>query len=215
MTKNKASDDVEDRFLAAAAALFIEKGFDATTVREIAKAAGMLPGSLHYRYPTKSGLLLALMRRGMEADLACIRAAVDSSNDPVERVRLALRARVRYLVSKDVARVVLFDWRSLRGEALEEMIRLRDGYEAFWKNLLKEAADTGRLRPDLDLRLLRFLIFGTVNWVALWYSPKRGGRTPEEIADAFFEFIAYGVLDEGQARGEVKEALRALPTLVR
>lgn len=214
MTKNRTSDEVEDRFLAVAAALFIEKGFDATTVREIAKAAGMLPGSLHYRYPTKSGLLLALMRRGMEADLACIRAAVASSNDPVERVRLALRARVRFLISKDVARVVLFDWRSLRGEALEEMIRLRDGYEAFWKGLLKEAADTGRLRPDLDLRMLRFLIFGTVNWVALWYSPQRGGRSPEEIADAFWEFIAYGVLDVGEGR-EAREALRALPALAR
>ncbi|PYQ46008.1 MAG: hypothetical protein DMF77_02445 [Acidobacteria bacterium] len=49
----RVSTVVEDRFLDAAARLFRAKGFEATTVREIAKAARMLPGSLHYRYPTK------------------------------------------------------------------------------------------------------------------------------------------------------------------
>ena len=127
----------------AAARLFRQKGFDATTVRQIAKAAGMLPGSVHYRYPTKAALLLALMRRGVEADLACMRAAIAPSRDPVERLRLAMRARVRYLLSRDAATVVLYDWRSLKGRAREEMIRLRDRYEAFWAGLLHEAAGAG------------------------------------------------------------------------
>ena len=73
----------------------------------------MLPGSLHYHYPTKAALLLALMKRGVEADNACVRSAISASGDPGERLRLALRARVRFLLSRDGASVVLFDWRSL------------------------------------------------------------------------------------------------------
>ena len=186
-----------DPFLEAAARLFRKRGFEATTVRQIARAAGALPGSLHYRYPSKAGLLLALMERGMAADLAALRAAIAGVADPVERLHLAVRARVRFLVSRDSAGVVLFDWRSLRGAARAAMIRLRDDYEAFWEGLLQAAARSGRLRPGLDLKLLRFLIFGAVNWIALWYSPDKE-RTPEEIADAFWGFIAFGVLDEGR-----------------
>src|SRR3954469_16184766 len=102
MAKSRESaGPIEDRFLDAAARLFRAKGFAATTVREIARAARMLPGSLHYRYPTKDSLLLALMKRGVEADLAGIRAAIRGVRDPVERLRLALRARLRYLLGRD------------------------------------------------------------------------------------------------------------------
>jgi AcrR family transcriptional regulator len=212
VTKKKVSAAVDGRFLEAAARLFKQQGFEATTVRQIAKAAGMLPGSLHYRYPTKDSLLLALMRRGVEADMACMRAAIAESRDPVERLHLALRARVRFLLSRDSASVVLFDWRSLKGHAREEMIRLRDAYEAFWIGLLNEAAGAGRLRPDLDLKLLRLLVFGAVNWVALWYSP-RGERSPDEIADAFWGFIAYGVFDDAHRPADMDSALRALSAL--
>lgn len=207
-----SSKAVEDRFLDAAARLFRAKGFDATTVREIAKAARMLPGSLHYRYQTKASLLLALMKRGVEADLAGIRAAIRGAHDPVERLRLALRARLRFLLSRHAAQVVLFEWRSLKGPAREEMVRLRDRYEAFWSGLLYEAAGTGRLHPRIDLRLLRFLLFGAINGVALWYRPE-GPRTPDEISDAFWGFIAYGVLDEAHRPEDIGSALRTLSAL--
>lgn len=207
-----APSEVDDRFVEAAGRLFREKGFEATTVREIAKAAGMFPGSLHYRYPTKADLLLALMRRGVQADLACVRAAIARSRDPIERLHLALRARVRFLLSRDVARVVLYDWRSLKGRAREEMIQLRNTYESFWAGLLHEAAGAGRLRPEIDLKMLRFLIFGAANWVTMWYSPE-GPRTPDEIADAFWGLIAFGVLDDAHRPRDVGTALRELSAL--
>jgi TetR/AcrR family transcriptional regulator, cholesterol catabolism regulator len=210
--KEPLQDQRDDPFLDAAARLFRKKGFEATTVREIARAAGVLPGSLHYRYPSKAGLLLALMERGMAADLKVLREAIAGVDDPVEKLHLALRARVRFLVMRDSAGVVLFDWRSLRGPARAAMIRLRDEYEAFWEGLVGEAARSGRLRAGLDLKMLRFMIFGAVNWIALWYSPDKE-RTPEEIADAFWGFIAFGVLDEGHAPRDMKAALRALSAL--
>jgi len=212
LTKRRVPTPVDDRFLDAAARLFREHGFEATTVRQIARAAGMLPGSLHYRYPNKADLLLALMRRGEEADLENLRTAIAGVRDPVERLQVALRARLRFLLSRDAPQVVLYEWRSLKGEAREEMILLRDRYESFWTGLLYEAAGSGRLRPDIDLRMLRFLVLGALNGVTLWYSPQ-GARTPDEIADAFFGFVAYGVIDDPHRPRDVGDALRALSAL--
>jgi AcrR family transcriptional regulator len=212
VTKKKVAAAVEDRFFEAAGRLFRERGFEGTTVREIARAAGMLPGSLHYRYPTKDALLLALMRRGVDADMASIRAATALSDDPVERLRLALHARVRFLLSRDSASTVLFDWRSLKGRARDEVIRLRDMYEAFWAGLIRDAGRSGAFRPRLDLKLLRLFLFGAVNWVALWYSPK-GERSPEEIAEAFWRFMAFGAFDDAYRTAGVGSAAAALSAI--
>ncbi|HTP49418.1 MAG TPA: TetR/AcrR family transcriptional regulator [Anaeromyxobacteraceae bacterium] len=204
MTKNerpepRAVDDAA--ILAAAARLFREKGFERTTLREVARAAGILPGSLHYRYPAKEELLLELMRRAVSLLTASVRAAIDECRDPVERIRQALRAHLRLLLSgDDMVFTLLFEWRSLRGPARAEMVRLRDQYEALWEGLLYAAAGTGRVRAGVDLQLLRLLGFGAVNWVATWYAP--GGRmSHEQIADAFWAYLGLGVLKPSAERG--------------
>ena len=78
-----------------------------------------------------------------------------------------------------------------------------------WAGLLYEAAGTGRLRPGIDLKMLRFLVLGAANWVSVWYSPK-GPRTREEIADAFWGLIAFGVFDDAHRPADVGTALREL-----
>lgn len=204
---------VEDDLLDVAGRLFRRRGFEGTTVREIAKAAGILPGSLHYRYATKEALLLALMERAIGRAIAAVRAAAAEVEDPVEKVRFALRAHLRFLLAgDDGVYVLLYDWRALDGDARATMIRLRDRYEAFWDGLLFEAAGAGRLRPGVDLKLVRLLGFGAINWVAQWFSPK-GERTPDQIADAFWACMAFGVLDDAHRPADLDEAFRGLSAL--
>ena len=162
----------EEAVLRAAARLFREQGYERTTVREVARVAGLLPGSLHYRFPAKEDLLLELMRRAVAASAVAVRAAVEGVGDPVERVRRALRAHMRALLAGgDAAPVLLSEWRALRGPARRAMVRLRDEYEALWDGLLREAAAAVALRPGVDLRLVRLLGFGALNGAAAWYRP--------------------------------------------
>lgn len=200
MTKAALRTFDEAGLLDTAARLFRQKGFAATTLREIAQAAGVLPGSIHYRYPAKEALLVALMDRAIERAIAAVQTAADQTSDPTERVRLGLRAHLQLLLSgDDGVYVLLYDWRSLAGRAREEIVRLRDRYEAFWDGMLYEAAGAGRLRPGVDLKLVRLFGFGAVNWVATWYSPG-GDRTPEQIADVFWSYMALGLLSDDQRR---------------
>lgn len=206
MTKAAIRAFDESGLLDAAARLFRQKGFSATTLREIARAAGVLPGSIHYRYPAKEALLVALMDRAVERAITAVRLAVAQASDPTERVRLGLRAHLELLLSgDDGVYVLLFEWRSLVGRARDDIVRLRDRYEAFWEGMLYEAAGAGRLTPNTDLKLVRLFGFGAVNWVATWYSPE-GGRTPAQIADIFWSYMALGLLPDDQRREAVSSA---------
>lgn len=191
----------EDVVLDAAAHVFRKRGFGGATVREVAQAAGMLPGSLHYRYPSKESLLLDLMERAINRALAVGRASVEAANDPAERLRLALRAHLEALLSgDDDFYVLLYDWRSLQGAAAQGMLRLRARYEAFWDAMLQDAAGLGWVRPGVDLELVRQFGFGAMNWVAQWRQ-EGDPRTPAEIADAFWAYFAFGLLAENKRLG--------------
>lgn len=188
--------DTDEKVLLAAGKLFREKGFAATTVREIAAAAQILPGSLHYRYSSKDDILVALMKRGVERAIKSVELATANERSAIERLRLGLRAHLELLCNGDDSLyVLLFDWRSLTSGALKGVLRERERLESFWTGLLYEAHASGSARPLLDIELVRHFGFGAINWVATWYR-REDGRTPAQIADAFWSFLAFGLLHE-------------------
>jgi len=193
------SSDVEPGragVLDAAGRLFRLKGFATTTVRDIAEAAGVLPGSLHYRFRTKESILLALMERGISSAEAAFRTAVAGSRHPIERLRAAIRAHVELLIGGDDATyVLLYEGRGLEGEARAAMTRLRDRYDALWDGLLYQAVGSGVLREATDVKLTRLMILGALNWIPQWFNPT-GGKNPGEIADVFADIVLVGLLDE-------------------
>ena len=182
--------------LAAAGRLFREEGFAATTVRDVAAAAGMLPGSLHYRFPTKESLLVELMERGMAQAIERVRAAIDGEDTPLKKMQAALRAHLSLLVEGDDSIYVnLYEFRSVTGPAREKILRSRDAYEALWEGMLHAAVGAGVIRAGVDVSMVRFLLLGAVNWSAQWYEDSQG-YTPEEVADAFFSISAFGFCDD-------------------
>jgi AcrR family transcriptional regulator len=189
-----AEDNLDAPVLLQASQVFRKKGFAAATTREIAAAAGMLPGSLHYRFHSKEDLLLALMERGIKRATSSVRLAITGVQDPIDRVRAALRAHLRLLVDEDEAiYVLLYEGRGLSGNSRRHMVRLRDQYDALWDGLLYAAAGTGKVRPDVDMKLLRLLLLGAANWTAQWFSAK-GEYSPDDVADAYADIVLNGFL---------------------
>ncbi len=211
VTQKAADVDLADDIaLDAAARLFRAKGYGATTVRQIAEEAGMLLGSLHYRYPTKESLLLALAARAVDRAVAAIRTAISASDDPIERLHLGTRAYVRLLLTCDDALVLLHEWRALVGASRRKLQAQARRFENFLDALVAEAIATGKLRPDLDVALARRFGFGALNWATVWYSPNEG-LSPDAIADTFFAFMAYGLVAEGSRPVDMGDAFRGLP----
>ena len=189
-----------DFVLSSAARLFREQGYDRTTVKEIAEACNMLPGSLHYRYQAKEDIIVDLMRLGLEQASIAVTQAVAGATEPAEQLRRGINAHLQLLVSgSDMVYVLLFEWRSLRGEARREMIKLRDRYESLWAAMLKLLAEQGVIRKDMDLELLRLIGLGALNWVATWFR-EEGRYSLEDIGDFVWRMIRSAVLEEREQR---------------
>ena len=183
--------------LSNAARLFREKGFERTSLKEIAEACNMLPGSLYYRYNSKEALLVELMRRGVDLVTAEVESAYASSDDPVERLRLCINAHLRaLLVDSDAVYVLLFEWRALGPEAREEIIELRDQYESLWAGILETMIAQGVVRKNIDGRLLRLIGLGALNWVATWFDPN-GAHSLDTIGDLIWQIAMDGVINKG------------------
>jgi len=182
--------------LTSAARLFREQGFDHTNVKEISEACNMLPGSLYYRYPSKESLLVDLMRLALEQASTALLKAFQEVTDPAEQIRRAINAHLGLLVGgSDMVYVLLFEWRSLRGAERQEMIDLRDRYEALWDSKLRSLSELGLIRPDIDLSLLRLIGIGALNWTATWFR-KDGYYSSEDIGDFVWRIIRDSIINQ-------------------
>ncbi len=180
--------------LRAAARLFRQQGFAATSTRDIAAAAGMQSGSPFYHFESKQALLGAVMLEGMERALAAQARAMQIAVDAGEPIdaRAALRVLARNHLEvllgpeSDFIPVMLYEWRSLSETQRREVNALRRDYEAVWNPVLEALQAQGLLRGDV--RLARLMIFGALNWAVQWFDPARRA-TLDTLADAALDLF--------------------------
>jgi AcrR family transcriptional regulator len=184
------TDNRLPQVLDAAAGLFRSKGYASTSMRDIAAAVGMLPGSLYYHFPSKEELLVAVYRTGVERVASAVRAAVAEVDGPWERLEAGCRAHLAALLGgSDFAQVVI---RIFPGDAPgveDRLAELREGYERQFRELVEALP----LAADADPRLVRLFLLGALNWAQFWYRP--GGAGAAEIAAGFVRLLRAGARD--------------------
>ena len=180
-TLNRRADLVR-----VAARLFREKGFDGTTIRDIAHAVGMRSGSPFYHFANKHELLMAVMEEGLRLGLARTHDALGDDTMPAaERFRQLVRVHYGILhdTGSDFIPVMLYDWRSLPAQYKRRIIELKDRYDAIWQRTLDDLQAQGMLRADA--KLARLMILGAINFSATWYraKPARSASTTTHRVD--------------------------------
>ena len=186
MPRRKAEAGLEPNrrieLLRAAARLFVEKGFAATTTRDIAEAVGMRSGSPFYHFRSKQELLKEAMIDGLEAGRARITAAIADVTDPEQRLRLLVRTHLGTLLEGDcTSPMLLAETRSLEAGERAEIAAAFDRYQAPWQATLDELASQGKLTSAAPP--LRLFLFGMLNWSSHWYRPD-GPLTVDQLADS-------------------------------
>lgn len=170
--------------LDAAARFFAQKGFGDASMRDIAGAAGMLPGSLYYHFASKEDLLVAVYAEGVERILAAVVPALESSDDPWTRLENVCAAHLAGLLEdSDYGQVVIRVRPDDAPSVAKRLTALRDEYEATFSRSLARLP----LPPRTDRRLLRLMLLGALNWSQTWYHP--GRDSPRVIARRFVNLL--------------------------
>ena len=166
--------------LRAAARLFVDKGFAATTTRDIADAVGMRSGSPFYHFRSKQVLLKEAMIDGLEAGRERLLAAIAGVADPERRLYFLVRTHLGTLLEADCnSPMLLNETRSLDVAARAEIAAAFDRYQAPWQATLNELAARGRIASAAAP--LRLLLFGMLNWSGHWYR-RDGPLTVDQLA---------------------------------
>lgn len=172
----------------ASARLFREKGFERTTVRDIAHAVGMRSGSPFYHFGSKVDILVAVMEEGLRQGLEQTRAVLARDLPPRERLRALIGAHLATIhgPDSDFIPVLLYEWRSLPEQRRRQIVAWRDQYDAAWQQALDELHREAGLA--VEPKVARLFILGAINFTALWYRAG-GGLSLPQVADAAVDFF--------------------------
>jgi TetR/AcrR family transcriptional regulator, cholesterol catabolism regulator len=193
----KTADERDDgnrrrELLRHAARLFRRRGFDATSTRDIAAAAGMQSGSPFYHFKSKQALLFAVMEEGLRSALEQQRLAIARAGvglTAADRLRVLIGSHFDNLLGpgSDYIPVLLYEARSITPRQRAALAELRSDYESDWDPVLQELREQGRLRAEV--KLARLMIFGALNWSVQWFDRRKEASLQDLTGAALALFI--------------------------
>ena len=188
MSRRPEEPDRRGRLIRESARLFRERGYEGTSVRDIAAATGLQSGSWVYHFKTKQDILAAVMEAGLRHSLERIEAIGAEAIEPRAKFRVLVRAHLETILApgQDFIPVLLYDWRSLESRARPRVVALQKRYEAVWDRVIAELRASGDWAAPT--RVDRLFMFGALNWIAHWFHP--GGRLGiAELAEQAVRFF--------------------------
>lgn len=182
-----------DEILSAAAGIISAKGFEATSMQDIANAVNLQKASLYHHFTSKQEILLALLDNALfllTNRLEVVRAA---NLSPPEKLRQAMVAYLDIIAAQqNLSSVLLLEYRSLDPDLRSQHVLRRDRFEHLWRDLIAEGMEAG-IFYCADPSLAGRAILGVLNWTVTWYR-HNGPSSAEEIADQFTNLFLNGLL---------------------
>ena len=168
----------------AASALFRQRGYAATSVRDIARSLDMQGASLYAHVASKEDVLWSIVDRTAGAFEHAAGAALERGGAASDRLAAFVRAHV-HVVTDDpqAATVFVHEWRNLSSERRRAILARRDRYEARLTTLIRDGMADGSF-ATADARTAAAFLLAALNGIAAWYRPD-GRLAPDDIADEY------------------------------
>lgn len=195
-TVNAKSDLSRKQILDAAAKLFRDQGYAATTLRQIAQKAKMKAGSIYYHFGSKSEILDEVLDLGLRSVFGSVRSGLRDLPDSAsnrERIERAIACHLEALFEHgDYTSANIRIFGQLPKKLKLKHHRFRKDYGALWEQLFRDAQNAGEIRSDLMLQPLRMFVLGALNWTIEWYDPKSFpvGDLADRVALLIFDGIS-------------------------
>ncbi|WP_327249704.1 TetR/AcrR family transcriptional regulator [Streptomyces sp. NBC_01320] len=188
------SPERHSELLAAAAEVFAAQGYNATTVRKIADAAGMLAGSLYYHFDSKESMLDEILSTFLDDLWTRYDAVLAAGLGPRETIEALVTESFRE-IDRHRAAVAIYQKESKHLSSQPRFQYLADSqvkFEKAWLATLERGVAAEIFRADLDIRLTYRFVRDTVWVAASWYRPG-GQHSPEEIARQYLSMVLEGI----------------------
>ena len=185
-----ALPDTARRIVDAAIETFAQRGYHATTTRDIALGAGLSPAGLYVHYPSKAAVLAQVSLLGHDAALALVRATLDDPDEPSSAVRL--RSCVEtftawHALHHKVARVVQYELEALAPTDRSEVAGRRRAIESLVETEVRRGVERGELAVDDPHGVTRAVLSLCID-VARWYDPA-GRESPQDVATLYGSLV--------------------------
>lgn len=183
-----------EEIIASSATIFMQNGYEATSLQDIASAVGILKGSIYYYIKTKEDLLYELVNRALSLYAATVEEDDELASAPAPvRLRAFLRQWMAITAQeREWCIVAEHSFNRLSAERLESVIERRDRYSRFVKDIIQQGVDEGTFDPEVDVSLATITVFELIKGSNEWHDP--GGRlSTDAISEWYADFVVRGL----------------------
>jgi len=189
------SQNSRNELLDIAAKLFMEKGYTATTMRDIAAAANMKAASVYYHFDSKEQMLQEVLDKGITKIFETTQRNMRQLSETAsfqERLELLLTSHMEALLKYGAyTSANVRNYGQVPAHVRDVHLPIRNQYDAYWMQFLEEAQANGDIRPDIHLTSLRLMLIGAMNWSLEWYEP--GHKPIRDICREFADVALQGM----------------------
>ncbi|GAA5514255.1 HTH-type transcriptional repressor KstR2 [Deinococcus carri] len=173
--------------------LFSERGYHATSMRDLAGELGMQGGSLYAHISSKEDLLVEIVQSAAQQFDEALFTLRELPLPADQKLREAMQRHIRVIADNMESATVFFhEWKHLSPAAYGRVTAWRDTIDTFYRDLLTQGIAEGTFRPDLDVKMAANLILSAVNWAYTWYRPA-GSLTPRDVAEGYADMLLAGL----------------------
>ena len=199
MTQSRVAPGFQKaKMLETARRLFWEKGYNATSMRDIALAYGCRPANIYNFFSDKEEILFEVLREEMEQIVNPIKHLEgDDGTSPIEQLRFIIESHLKVTLSYRRSAKLLFDVAldSLSPGKRKKIVGFRDTYDRIIRKVIHRGMESGYF-PKVDVRLAGFMIASMITRTRIWFHPKKGVSL-NELADFISEFALNGLKGSG------------------
>ena len=184
--------------LGKAATLIASKGFHHMSMRDISRATGYSLAGLYHYFDSKEDLIFQIQYRFFST-LVEEQAQICARKEPVDaRFRALIENHLAFFAKNaDELKVCTYEMNSLGTGPFERIAATRKRYYRLMADVVRElVGGAGGRAADLRVRHQTMLVFGALNWIFMWYDPKKDGA-PSRLADELNELVLHGLMSSG------------------
>jgi TetR/AcrR family transcriptional regulator, cholesterol catabolism regulator len=175
------------------ARLFADKGYHATSMRDVGNEIGMSKSSMYNYFKSKEEILFHLMNDAMDEALETLQAICRADHTPEEKLNAVLDFYARYYAGDQERLTLLVNELQSLSEHHQQIIKKKDiDYVRLLRSILDELTKAGRMKA-IHPTVASFAFFGMVHYTIKWYN-KDGPVSPAELARFFVEIFTKGIL---------------------